>query len=184
MEIVEIYKDCLYSIKFEEETTSEFNRLLKQWNDIDNLIDFFSMNREYIDTPFWKMAGLSPEIPETSAQKVANEARDLGNHLKALFQNSRAGLHPDFDDYFHNLDGKYKFMWVLEPVKSYGTETPSLLRLYAIRLRRNCYLFVCGGIKLCGTIQDSPTLKDHVFKRIDYVLAFLKENGIVDETDF
>lgn len=71
----------------------------------------------------------------------------------------------------------------MEPVKSYGTDSPSLLRLYAIRLEANCYLIVCGGIKLGRTIQNSPVLKDKVFNKIDSVLNYLRANGITDGDD-
>ncbi|MBO5700268.1 MAG: hypothetical protein J6R57_02490, partial [Bacteroidales bacterium] len=89
----------------------------------------------------------------------------------------------DFDEYFHFLDGKYKCLWTLEPMKSYGTGMPSLLRLYAIKIDSNCYLIVYGGIKLGATIQDSPVLKDNVFKKIDEVLSYLRVNGIADSDD-
>ena len=81
------------------------------------------------------------------------------------------------------LGGKYKCLWSLEPMKSYGTKSPSLLRLYAIKIDTNCYLIVYGGIKLGDTIQNSPVLKDKVFNKIDSVLSFLKNNGIADSED-
>ena len=89
----------------------------------------------------------------------------------------KVGEKPSFDEYFHFLDGKYKCLWTLEPMKSYGTNRPSLLRLYAIKLGPNCYLIVYGGIKLGDTIQNSPVLKDKVFNKIDNVLNYLKANG-------
>ena len=68
-------------------------------------------------------------------------------------------------------------------MKSYGVSSPSLLRLYAIKLDSNCYLIVYGGIKLGDTIQNSPILKDKVFNKIDKVLNYLKINGIEDSED-
>ena len=118
MEIVEIYNDLLYSIGFDEEDLNEYDRVFKEWHDLDYLIS-----------------------------------------------------------------GKYKCLWSLEPVKSYGPYSPSLLRLYAIKLDSNCYLIVYGGIKLGSTIQESPVLKDKVFNKIDAVLTFLKINGITESND-
>lgn len=43
---------------------------------------------------------------------------------------------------------------------------------------------MCGGIKLGTTIQNSPVLKDEVFKKIDKVLQFLRANGIEESDDF
>jgi hypothetical protein len=44
-------------------------------------------------------------------------------------------------------------------------------------------LIVYGGIKFGATIQDSPVLKDNVFKKIDEVLSYLRVNGIADSDD-
>lgn len=183
MEIVEIYGDWLYSIQFDEEDLNEYTRVFKEWHDLDYLENFFIDNATYIDTPFWKDAGLNPNEPEASAQKVLDEAEELEDYIAKLISNMKKGTKPDFDEYFHFLDGKYKCLWTLEPMKSYGTGKPSLLRLYAIKLESNCYLIVYGGIKLGNTIQNSPVLKDKVFNKIDKVLNYLRANGIEDSKD-
>ena len=69
------------------------------------------------------------------------------------------------------------------PVKGYGKNRHTFLRLYAIRIEPNCYLIVYGGLKLARTIQESPVLKEHVFAKIDWVLQYLKREGIVDNED-
>ena len=183
MEIVEIYEDWLYSIQFDEEDLNEYARVFKEWHDLDYLEKFFTDNASFINTPIWKNAGLDPDNPEASAQKVLDEAEELESYIEELVKNIKSGTKPDFDEYFHFLDGKYKCVWTLEPMKSYGTCRPSLLRLYAIKLESNCYLIVYGGIKLGNTIQNSPILKDKVFNKIDHVLNYLKANGIEDSSD-
>lgn len=183
MEIVEIYKDWLYSISFDEEDLNEYHRVFRQWHDLDYLINFFSDNKDFITSNFWINAGLDPGNPEKSAERVIEEADNLETYISQLVENCSNGAKPDFDDYFHFLGGKYKCLWSLEPVKSYGVNTPSLLRLYAIKLDANCYLIVYGGIKLSDTIQNSPELKDKVFNKIDLVLNFLRSNGIADSDD-
>ncbi|MCH5246370.1 MAG: hypothetical protein J1E84_07890 [Muribaculaceae bacterium] len=183
MEIVEIYKDYLYSISFDECDLSEYHRVFRQWYDLDYLVTFFSENRDFVNNDFWIKAGLNPDEPEESAMRVIDEADNLEEYIKVLVENSSNNVKPDFDEYFHFLGGKYKCLWSLEPVKSYGTSTPSLLRLYAIKIDSNCYLIVYGGIKLGATIQSSPVLKDAVFNKIDAVLSYLKANGITDSDD-
>lgn len=183
MEIVEIYKDWLYSISFAEEDLNEYHRVFREWHDLDYLVDFFTENRDSVNTNFWKRAGLDPDTPELSAERVIDEADSLETYINQLVANCSEGVKPDFDEYFHFLGGKYKCLWSLEPVKSYGTGSPSLLRLYAIKIDANCYLIVYGGIKLGDTIQNSPVLKDKVFNKIDSVLRFLKANGITDSAD-
>lgn len=183
MEIVEIYEGWLYSIQFDEEDLNEYARVFKEWHDLDYLEKFFTDNADYINTPFWKNAGLDPNEPEASALKVLDEAEELEDYITELVSNMKLGIKPDFDEYFHFLDGKYKCLWTLEPMKSYGKGRPSLLRLYAIKLESNCYLIVYGGIKLGDTIQNSPVLKDKVFNKIDNVLNYLRVNGIEDSED-
>ena len=183
MEIVEIYEGWLYSIQFDEEDLNEYARVFKEWHDLDYLEKFFTDNADYINTPFWKDEGLDPNQPEASSLKVLEEAEELEDYIMELISNMKSGIKPDFDEYFHFLDGKYKCLWTLEPMKSYGTGRPSLLRLYAIKVESNCYLIVYGGIKLGDTIQNSPVLKDKVFNKIDNVLNYLRANGIEDSED-
>lgn len=183
MEIRNIYEDYLYSIKFDEADTDEFSRTFQLWNDLDYLVDFFKRNAKYVEQPFWKEAGLDSTVPEESAKRVARESIVLASHIKNLAKNVDDGKHPDFEDFFKPLGGKYTYVRELEPNKSYGTFNPSLLRLYAIKLETNVYIIVCGGIKLGSTIQNSPELKDQVFNKIDNVLVFLKANGITENED-
>lgn len=183
MKIVEIYQDWLYSISFDEEDLNEYRRVFNEWHDLDYLVDFFTENRELVNTDFWLNAGLKPDNPELSAARVIDEADRLETYIEQIVVNCSKGRKPDFDEYFHFLGGKYKCLWSMEPVKSYGTDSPSLLRLYAIRLEANCYHIVCGGIKLGRTIQNSPVLKDKVFNKIDSVLNYLRANGITDGDD-
>lgn len=183
MDIREIYKGCLYSIKFDEADTDEYSRVISLWKDLDYLVEFFKANAKEVDQPFWREVGLNPDKPLVSAERVASEAIVLASHISDLAQNAADGKIPDFEDFFHPLGGKYSYVRELEPHKSYGTFNPSLLRLYAIRLERNVYLIVFGGIKLGSTIQNSPGLKEQVFNRIDNVIAFLKANGIFDGND-
>ena len=91
---------------------------------------------------------------------------------------------PDFENFFQPLGGKYSYIRELEPHKSYGTFSPSLIRIYAIKFDTNTYMVVFGGIKLGSTIQNSPGLREQVFNRIDNVIAFLKANGIFESDDF
>ena len=184
MDIREIYKGCLYSIKFDEADTDEYSRVLGLWKDLDYLVNFFENNAKEIEQPFWQEAGLDPKNPLASAERVANESILLATYIRDLAKNAMNGNSPDFEDFFKPLGGKYAFLRELEPHKSYGTFRPSLLRLYAIKFDTNVYLIVFGGIKLGSTIQNSPGLKEQVFNRIDNVIAFLKANGIFEEDDF
>lgn len=183
MDIQEIYKGCLYSIKFDDADANEYSRVLSLWKDLDYLVDFFKKYAKEVDQPFWREVGLLPDNPIASAERVASEALVLASHIRDLAQNVKDGKLPDFEDFFQPLGGKYSYVRELEPHKSYGTFKPSLLRLYAIKFDTNVYLIVFGGIKLGRTIQNSPGLKEQVFNKIDNVISFLKANGIYEEED-
>lgn len=183
VDIREIYKDCLYSIKFDDADTDEYSRALALWKDLDYLVEFFETYAKDVDQPFWREVGLDPDKPKASAERVASEAIVLAAHIRDLARNAACGELPDFEDFFQPLGGKYSFVRELEPHKSYGTFNPSLLRLYAIKFSPNTYLVVFGGIKLGSTIQNSPGLREQVFHRIDNVIAFLKANGIFEGED-
>jgi hypothetical protein len=101
LEVVEIYEDWLYSIQFEEEDLNEYARVFREWHDLDYLEKFFTDNAVYINTPFWKAAGLNPDDPVTSARKVLDEADNLEIYIEKLVSNMKQGCKPDFDEYFH-----------------------------------------------------------------------------------
>ena len=68
-------------------------------------------------------------------------------------------------------------------MKAYGTQNPSLLRLYAIKLKSNCYLITGGGIKYCRKMEQSSELQAEI-EKIKQVRSFLHKLGIEDEEDF
>ncbi|MDE5874958.1 MAG: hypothetical protein K2H15_04865, partial [Muribaculaceae bacterium] len=173
----------LYSIKLDEINTDEYSRILTLWKNLDYLVNFFKENAEKVNQPFWLKSGLDPSDPLKSAGRVAKEAIKLASHIHKLSQNTLEGGHPDLEDFFKPLGGKYSYLRELEPQKSYGLAHPPLLRLYAIKLGINVYIIVYGGIKLGRTIQDSPGLYPQVFNRIDNVISYLKANGVLEGED-
>ena len=181
MDIEEIIPDRLYSIKYDDEDTAEYYRLFnKEWTDIDFLLDFFQSHEEFTKNHFWSFLGNNPEI---AVARVLKDAHKLEKHLKKLAVNSNNGDVPDLEEYFEILEGKYFYELEMTPMKGYGVMETSFLRLYAIRISFNCFLIVYGGIKLNDKIQNSPVLKEKVFKKIDSVRRFLQEENIMDKDD-
>lgn len=180
MEIVEIIPPYLYSVKYDDEQLDEYHRMFRDWHEVGYLAEFFRLNADYLQQPFWK--GYFAE-PEDAAKDVIVDATALERHLNQLAENADNGETPDFESYFHPLDGKYVYEWRLIPMKGYGMGKPTFIRLYAIRLEANCFLLVHGGLKLADTIQNSPVLNKEVFKRIDQTLAYMKREGITEQED-
>lgn len=181
MDIVSIIPDRIYSIKYDEDETSEYYRLFnKEWTDVDSLIEFFQSHSEYTENEFWGFLG---NDPEKAAARVLKDAYMLEPLLKELAENSNKGEQPDLEDYFKPLNGKYGYDINYIPTKGYGVLESTFLRLYAIRFTKNCYLIVYGGIKLNSSIQNSPELKDNVFQKIDKVKQYLVDENIIDKDD-
>lgn len=182
LDIVSIYPDSLFAIKFDDKDHNEYDAAFSLWRDLDYLVDFFDENKNLLETGFWHNA-VSSTDSEDLAQSVVNESFDFEKHIKEIAANTANGEMPDFDDFFQELGGQYKFLREHVPHKSYGTASPTMLRLYAIRVSANCYVVVHGGIKLTKQIQDTPQLKKELFSKIDNVLRFFKANGIIDTED-
>lgn len=179
MEIIDIFAPYLYSVQYDENDIDEYHRLFQEWNDKTFVSDFLEANEKLLNGSTWK----DTPSPEAAALKISREAEELEEKFHELKNNANGNKKPDFDSHFDYLDGEYKFVYELCPMKSYGTETPSFLRIYAIKLDANCYLITGGGIKLNKKIQNSPGLKDHVIKNIDKVLMWMKQNGIMGSDD-
>lgn len=180
MKIIEIYPPYLYAVQYDGESRNELRRLFHEWNDKEFLLSFFREHIDYLDKDIWMNL---EKNPEKAAFSVAFDANRLEHFLEELADNAKNGIEPDFDNYFQPLDGKYLYSMERIPVKGYGIDNHTFIRLYAIKIDRNCYLIVYGGLKLAKTIQGSPVLKDYVFAKIDWVLQYLKREGIADNED-
>lgn len=154
MDIVEIIPERIYSIKYDGQEYAEYYRLFNcEWTDVEYLMRFFESHTEFTENEFWNFLDNNPE---TAAARVIEDANRLEPYLYEL-----------------------KFI----PMKGYGMSRPTFLRLYALKFERNRYLIVYGGIKLNDSIQDSPVLSENVFKKIDQVRQFLKDEFIQDIDD-
>lgn len=123
MKITTIYEGHLYSVCYEGEEENEFDRLLYLWNDVQYLTDFFEENKALLSNAVWTRVSR----PEAAAMQVIDEAGELEDLFEELEENTENGRKPDFDSQFRYLGGKYKYMMEYEPMKSYGTASPSLV---------------------------------------------------------
>lgn len=179
MEIEKIFHNHIYSIKYDNHSQNEYDRLISIWNDWDFVFDFLEKNKQYLSNDIWKKT----PTPEEAAEQIFNEAAEIECTFNSLFKNTIRGKKPDFDNHFQPLGGKYGYTIFHCPMKSYGRkQKPAFLRLYAIKLEMNTYLITGGGIKLNDKIENSPDL-DHVITEIDAVSAWLTSQGIIDKND-
>lgn len=183
MEIIEIYHDSLFAVRFDAKDSNEYEAAFSLWQDLDYLVRFFEENKSLVNTDFWKDT-LPSVDSEDLAKSIVDESFDLLDYIQIIARNTANGKLPDFDVFFKELGGrKYSHLREYIPQKSYGTASPTMLRLYAIRLDKNCYVVVHGGIKLTHDIQGTPSLNRELFPKIDNVLQFFRANGIIDKED-
>lgn len=177
MEIVEIFEPCLYSVRYDSESV-EYERLFNNWKDVDWLMSFFEEHSPEMDSAFWG----NVKDPELASARTYQEAYDLEEKIHNLVTNTKEKKQPDLDTYFKPLGGEYAYVWEYTPMKAYGPESPSLIRLYAIKLQANCYIITGGGVKYCKEMKDSPELEVELSK-IKQVREFLIKNAIIDNED-
>ena len=146
---------------------------------MEYLTEFFETNKYYLKATTWTKVA----TPELAVNQVVEEAEWIETTFEKLYENAKAGEKPDFDSQFRNFGGDYDYVLEYRPVKSYGCCNPSLLRVYAIKMANNTYIITGGGIKLGGSIQDSPVLKDHAIQNINSVRSWLWSQGIIDKDD-
>ena len=189
--IVEIIKDSLYAIRYDDvqdefennefddnSSNDIFSRIFNNWNDVEYLEAFFNEHKEDLQREFFNYISIEEAIYQTIEE--ANELEDLilqiaesgktdrGQTLQTLFK----PLHKKDEDKFP-VPGHQKS-------KLYGTKHRSWLRIYAIRIEENVFIVTGGAIKLTRTMNEREHLENEL-KNLEDVKQFLIENGIVDK---
>ncbi|NLA49810.1 MAG: hypothetical protein GX876_10160 [Bacteroidales bacterium] len=67
MKFVSIFGDdeCLLSVKSDNETLSEFDKIFRNWTDIEYLDAFFTTHKIDLKRPFWEGISIEQAIIET-----------------------------------------------------------------------------------------------------------------------
>lgn len=166
MKIVTIFADRLFAFHFKNEAENELRRLLNQWNDIFYLHQFVTSN--FHDAP--------KNIPvQKLINQIIDDANDMDDLLIELSQHKSRSL----EEIFKPLDN-LEFQSV-ELSKQKGRI--NFLRLYAIKIDKNCFVITGGAIKFHHRNNERPhTLKE--MRKIDRCRDYLKENGVYDDDSF
>lgn len=68
-------------------------------------------------------------------------------------------------------------------MKCYGLKKPSMLRIYAIEVDRQCIVIFYGAIKIRHSLKDCPVLKDNVLSKARQTVDFLTSMGVAFAED-
>ncbi len=108
-------EDCLLSVKGDDEEYSEFDKLFRNWTDIEYLDAFFTANEEDLKRPFWGEISIELAIKETR-----NEAIRFRQYLKWLSQKPPKERFFRFMELFRPLKKDQPIISFLEKKKAYG----------------------------------------------------------------
>ena len=173
--IFEIINKALLSVRWEHECEDRFEQCFNLWRDIEHLEKFFEQYKSDLRSNFWQ---LTVEYAVLKAVKEASEFE--ADILNCAIRGTLDGI------IFKSLKGSKEIEFRRVQSKAYGVaegSESSMLRIYAIRLGSNCYIVTGGAIKLTKAMQERPHTALEL-KKLEYISAFLKTNGIDDESDY
>lgn len=167
MKIIDIFaNEKLYAFKYDGEDDHELDRLLELWTNPEYLEEFLETNCK--DLP-------SNKTP----YKLFNEIQDNAEELEDILIDIAESDDRQFEEFFKALDNnEYK---VLELSRQKGRK--NYLRIYALRIDKNCFVITGGAIKFTHLMQDRPHTNQELIK-IEMCRQYLKENDIYDTDSF
>jgi hypothetical protein len=166
MKIVCIFADQLFAFQYENEASNELHRLLSLWNNTEYLFQFVKTHK--IDVPQYV------SIPQLLKQLIDN-ANEIDDFLHEISTDNERSL----EEFFRPLDNQeYK---IVELSRQKGRK--HYLRLYAIRIDKNCFVITGGAIKFHHLNKDRPHTKREM-QKMEECRDFLKANGIFDANSF
>lgn len=164
----------LWSVRYEGASDNALFECFAQWNDVEWLRDFFSVNKEDLES-FFRI---------TDVNKAIYDTIEDSDKLQCLILD----LSPDADleKLFRPLDNRQTVAMMLDKEKARLKNAighPSWLRLYAIRLEKGTYIVTGGAIKLTAAMSEREHTLNELSK-MEKVRNFLLDEGIVDKDSF
>ncbi|MDD4672056.1 MAG: hypothetical protein PHI03_03905 [Bacteroidales bacterium] len=166
MKIVRIFADQLFAFHYETEADNVLRKLLSLWNDIAHLHQF--VMRHKADVP------QNLPIPTLISQLIDN-----ANHIDDTLNEISTAPHRSLEEFFNPLNNQEYH--IVELSKQKGRK--NYLRLYAIRIDKNCFVITGGAIKFHHLNRDRPHTQQEM-KKIDKCRNYLKDNGVFDVDSF
>lgn len=202
MEIVEIYRPSLFAIRYDGDRLNIYRLVYQDLVDEKYLSKFFDTFGHRISEYLVNAYGYPRSETEEYIAEVNDRMIDIDEEIHQICLEILEGKRADFGTMFvphssqdiRNVpDGggrsqRYGINYL--PVKCWGSDKPSLVRIYAIELTKECYIIIYGGIKIDLNTTDSPvfdkngnisSLEIEIEKRVRIVSRFLAENGIIDK---
>jgi hypothetical protein len=177
MKIIRIFEtkdQGLYSIKYDGESSDEFDRLFDLWQNVEYLENFFNLNIKDLASPFYGSISVENAVLLTLEDSRAFQ-RQLLEIAKYDLNKSRS-----LNYYFKPLDNISYKPGDLEKYKAYGTLRDSWIRIYAIKVSDNYFVITGGALKLTKKMSDRIHTKKEL-EKLDRCRDYLRSMGIFDE---
>jgi len=173
MEIVPIFGELLFAIKFSGETKDEYAKLFELWQDPEYLEDFFEGNQADLKSGFWGDVGVVEATLDTY-----DYATELEERLLELCEQSKEKQLDGLEALFKPLHDSQTKIIPLNQSKA----KRKWLRIYALRVESNVYIITGGAIKLTRTMQEREHTNQELIKLED-VRKYLLDNDIIGKDD-
>jgi hypothetical protein len=168
------------NFKIDKKDKDEYHKFFDNWSDTGYLLAFFKSNSNDLYSGFYNEITIDQAI-----DKTLDELDFLKAKINELVTKGFNSKEINLDNLFQPLKPiDYKFTELLETKAKAHREISSKpwLRLYAVRLNKNLFVITGGTIKLTATMQEREHTKVELEKS-KKVLAFLKDNNILDSDD-
>lgn len=177
MKFVSIFGDeeCLLSVKGDHETLSEFDKIFRNWTDIEYLDTFFATHEIDLKRPFWEGISVEQAIIETR-----NEAIKFRQYLRRISKKGASERLVLLLRLFQPLRKNQPTISFLEKKKAYGLRNKTWLRIYALKFGEDKYIITGGTIKLTDNMSEREHTREEL-RKLESCKGFIIDEGIVDE---
>lgn len=157
--------DGLYSIQYDHKDCSEYHFIMQSWRKPELLFSFFDHHITDLENGFWGDISID--------EAVANTVSDAKRFEETLFTYCRS---PQLElQYIFQPLYNHEYR-LISLQKSKGKIRRSWLRLYALRIDRNCFVITGGAIKLTGHMQRIHLQEE--LQKLEQTKRFLQSNDI------
>lgn len=162
--------DGLYSMHYLNSSCSEYNCTMNFWRSESELFTFFKCHIADLESGFWGNITIQKAISTTISDAITFEST-----LATYCLDGTRDLQHIFQPLFNS---EYR---LISLQKSKAKLRRSWLRLYALRLDRNCFIITGGSIKLTHNMT-APHLQKELVK-LETTKTFLQSKNILFPED-
>jgi hypothetical protein len=167
MKIIPIFAPQLYTFHYDDGKQNELQRLLELWNNTAYLYDFVKNNKK--------------DIPQKKTlDEMVLQLQEDANKIEDNFYEISINSEKRYEEFFKPLNN-HEYRIHIQLSKQKGRK--NYLRLFAIKIDKNCFVITGGAIKFHHLNNLRPHTKIEM-QKMDKCRDYLKENGVLDSESF